>query len=55
MKDKLFFPWFTDEGQVIASFGKAQLIMVQKQDDRNCFEDRIRPQCESPGTFRTGA
>jgi hypothetical protein len=26
MKQKTFFPWFTDEGQVVASFGQAQLI-----------------------------
>lgn len=25
MKHKTFFPWFKDEGEVIASFGQAQL------------------------------
>ena len=26
MKYKTFFPWFKDEGEVIASFGQAQLV-----------------------------
>ena len=26
MKHKTFFPWFNDQGEVIASFGQAQLI-----------------------------
>jgi hypothetical protein len=26
MKHKSFFPWFKDEGEVIASFGQAQLV-----------------------------
>ncbi len=26
MKRKTFFPWFKDEGEVIASFGQAQLV-----------------------------
>ena len=26
MKHKTFFPWFKDEGEVIASFGQAQLL-----------------------------
>jgi hypothetical protein len=26
MKHRTFFPWFKDEGEVIASFGQAQLV-----------------------------
>jgi hypothetical protein len=26
MKHKTFFPWFNDQGEVIASFGDAQLV-----------------------------
>lgn len=26
MKYKTFFPWFKDEGEVIASFGQAKLV-----------------------------
>ena len=26
MKHKTFFPWFKDEGEVVASFGQAQLV-----------------------------
>ncbi len=26
MKHKSFFPWFKDEGEVVACFGRAQLV-----------------------------
>jgi len=44
MKHKTFFPWFKDEGEIVASFGQAKLVKFldgQYSLDGGSKDDRL--------------